>query len=120
MLNGDLSFMRRDAGSYVEATRIVKTPFAAAVLAPGKMRKIDINDLHVSLAHSHADTLRETARHMGIMVLESWFSVPGVLRRRGRGWRCRGRPSAAPPSLWSDLSWICQGRSLRLQAVPST
>ena len=57
MLDGELSFMRRDTGSYVEATRVVETPIAAAVLAPGKMRRIDINDLHVSLAHSHADTL---------------------------------------------------------------
>ena len=64
----NLSFMRRDAGSYVEATRIAETPIAAAVLAPGKMRGIDINDLHVSPAHSHADTLRETARQMGIKV----------------------------------------------------
>ena len=46
--------MRRDAGSYVEATRVVETPIAAAVLAPGKMRRIGIDDVHVSLAHSRA------------------------------------------------------------------
>ena len=68
MLDGDLSFMRRDAGSYVEATRVVETPIVAAELATGKMRRTDINDLHVSPAHSHADTLRETARQMGIKV----------------------------------------------------
>ena len=31
--------------------------------------KIDKNDLHVSLAHSYADTLRETARQTGVKVL---------------------------------------------------
>ena len=68
MLDGVLSFFRRDAGSFVGATRVVETPIAAAVLAPGRMRRIDINDLHVSLAHSHVDTLREYARQMGIKV----------------------------------------------------
>lgn len=119
MLDGDLSFMRRDAGSYVEAITIVETPIAAAVLAPGKMRRIDMNDLHVSLAHSHADTLLETARQIGIKVLESWFPVLGVLSQSGGGWRYRGRPSAAPPDLLSVSSWICRGNSLRLPAVLS-
>ena len=36
MLDGDLSFMRGDAGSYVEVTRIAETPIAAAVLAPAR------------------------------------------------------------------------------------
>ena len=120
MLDGDLSFMRRDAGSYVEVTRIAETPIAAAVLAPGKMREIDINDLHVSLAHSHADTLRETARQMGIRFLESWFRVLGVPRRRGGGWRCRGRPGAAPPGLCSVFSWIFRGSNRHLPAVLNT
>ena len=62
MLDGVLSFLRRDAWSYVEATRVVETPMiSAAILAPGKMNINDINDLHVSLSHSHADILRETA-----------------------------------------------------------
>ena len=57
MLDGVLSFLRWDAGSFVEVTRVVETPIAAAVLTPGKMRRIDIDYLHVSLAYSHADTL---------------------------------------------------------------
>ena len=32
MLDGVLSFMRRDAGSYVEATRVVETPIVVAEL----------------------------------------------------------------------------------------
>ena len=53
MLDGDLSFMRRDTGSYVDVTRIAETPIAAAELTPGKMRGIDINHLHVSLSLIH-------------------------------------------------------------------
>ena len=48
MLDGVVSFLRRDAGSFVEATRVVETPIAAAVLATGKMRRIYINDSNVS------------------------------------------------------------------------
>ena len=35
-------------------------------LVPGKMRWVDTNDAHVSLAHFHPDTLCETARQTGI------------------------------------------------------
>ena len=62
MLDGDLYFMRRGTGSYVEVIRVVEIQIVAAVLAPGKMRTIDINDRHVSHSHSHADTLREVTR----------------------------------------------------------
>ena len=55
ILNGVLSFLRTDAGSYVKATRVVEKPIAAAVLPPGKNRKIGIDDVHASLAHSRAD-----------------------------------------------------------------
>ena len=56
LLDGQLSFMRRDAGSYIDATRMIGIPIAGAVLAPAKILRIDINDLHVCLSHSHADT----------------------------------------------------------------
>ena len=112
------SFMRRDASSYVEVTRIAETPIAAAVLAPGKMRKIDINDLHVSLAHSHADILRETARQMGIKVFGELVSCAGCSEVKGR--RMAGRPGAAPPGLCSVFSWIFRGSNRRLPAVLNT
>ena len=96
MLDGDLSFMRRDAGSYVEATRVVETPIVAAVLAPGKMR-IYINDLHVSLAHSHADTLRETARQMGIKVLGELVPCAGCSEAEGSSPPPQSPPLPPPP-----------------------
>ena len=45
MLGGVLSFLRKDAGSFVEATRVVETPIVATVLALGNMGRIDINDV---------------------------------------------------------------------------
>ena len=48
------------------------------------MRKIDINDLHVSLAHSHADTLRETARQMGNEGFGELVSCAGCSEAKGR------------------------------------
>ena len=55
MMDGVLSFLRRDAGSYVEATRVVETPIVAAELAPGKMRRTDT----VSYTHLTLPTNRE-------------------------------------------------------------
>ena len=84
VLDGGLSFLRRDAGSCVEATRVVETPISAAVLAPGKMRRIGTNDLHVFLANSHADTLRETARQMGIKVFGELVPCAECSEAKGR------------------------------------
>ena len=55
ILDGELAFSIRGAGSYVEARRISDVPIAPALIAPAKRMRIDIDDLHVSLAHSHAD-----------------------------------------------------------------
>ena len=64
--DGELTFPCRDAGSYVEASTIADAPNAVAMLAPGKIMRIDINDRHVSFALSHGDALGETARQMGV------------------------------------------------------
>ena len=48
------------------------------------MRKIDIDDLHVSLAHSHADTLRETARQMDAKVFGKLASCSGCSEAKGK------------------------------------
>lgn len=55
-LGGSLPFVSRDAGYYVEATRVINDPIAAAVLVPGERSRMEINDLKVSLTHSHAET----------------------------------------------------------------
>ena len=100
MLDGVLSFLRREAGSYVEATRVVETPIISAVLAPGKMRRTDVDDLHVSPAHSHADTLRETARQMGIKVFGEL--VPCARCSEAEGSSPPSPPPPSPPLLPSQ------------------
>lgn len=59
-LDDSLSFVRRNTGSYVQATRVMNDPIAAAVLVPGILACMGINDLKVSLTYSHAETLCDT------------------------------------------------------------
>ena len=55
LLGDKLTFPRGESGSYLKMTGIRHDlVVAAAVLAPGKMPRIEINDLHVALAHFHA------------------------------------------------------------------
>ena len=120
MLDGILSFLRRDAGSYVDANRVVETPIAAAILAPGKMRRIDINDDDVSLAHSHADTLREAARQMGVKAFGELVPCAGCSEAKGKRmevqWTIECRSPRPLERLFVDLS----GNSLGLPAVCRT
>ncbi|CAN0297573.1 unnamed protein product, partial [Scytosiphon promiscuus] len=109
LLNGSLSFVRTDSGSYLRATRVnADAAIAAAVLAPGRMQHIDINDLHVSLAHSHAVTLRETARQMGIKVTGDLVPCAGCSQAKGRKmpvpWSTRCRAKKPLERLFVDLS----------------
>ena len=117
---GYLAFPCTEAGSYVEASRIADAPIAAAVIAPGKMMRFDINDPHVALARSHADTLRRRHAKWALRFLEIYFRVPDVRRRRGLRWVFHGRPGAAPFVPWSVCSWICRGNGLRQPAGRNT
>lgn len=67
-LDGELSFVHRNVSLYVEATRVVASPIIAAVLTPRNTGTIGITDPHISLADSHADTLRQNARPIGIQI----------------------------------------------------
>lgn len=62
MLGRSLSFVSKDIGSYLEANRVTEDPITVAILVPEKIQHMNINDFHVSLAHSHVETLHETAR----------------------------------------------------------
>ena len=84
MLGGSVLFVRRGAGSYCSATRITGPPMANVVLIPGKQQRIDINDLHVALAHPHAETLRETARQHGVEVVGELVHCAGCSEAKGR------------------------------------
>ena len=47
----------------------IGTPLAAAALTPGPLKhgkEVDINHLHVSLAHAHGSLLKATAKQHGI------------------------------------------------------
>ena len=84
MLRGSVSFVSREDGSYCSATRINDPPMADAVLVPGKQQRIDITDLHVALAHPHAETLRETAREHGVEVVGELVPCAGCTEAKGR------------------------------------
>ena len=86
LLERRLTLPRGEPGSYIKATRIRHDlVVAAAVLAPGKTPPIDMNVLHVALAHSQADTCRETARQMGVQVFGELVACSGCSERRGGG-----------------------------------
>ena len=53
----------------------------AAALNPGLLKQgkvVDINHLHVSLDHAHANVLQATARQHGFQLTENWFRVQHV------------------------------------------
>ena len=45
---------------------------------------IDINDLHIELAHSHAETLRKTARQRGVEVVVELIPRAWCFETKGR------------------------------------
>ena len=84
MLGGSASFVRKETGAYCSANKISYPLMANAVLVPGEQQRIDINDLHVALAHPHAATLRESARQHGVEVVGELFSCAGCSEAKGR------------------------------------
>ena len=53
MRGESLYFVSRDTCPYLETAKVIEDPLAATVLVPRKIQLIDINDLHISLAHFH-------------------------------------------------------------------
>ena len=72
------------------------------------MKGIDINDLHVSLAHSHADTVRETTHKMGVKVFGDLLSYYGCSALKGRkmavSWTTGCRSTRHLERVFVDLS----------------
>ena len=84
ILDGELAFPIRGAGPYVKGSSIYDVPIAAAVIFPGQRMRLKIDDLHVSLAGSYADTLRATARHMSVKVFADLVSFCGCSEAKGK------------------------------------
>ena len=64
----------------------IDTPLAAAALIPGPLKhgkEVDINHLHVSLAHAHASVLKETAKQHGIRLTGELVSCSACSRAKG-------------------------------------
>ena len=64
----------------------ISTPLAAAALTPGQLKhgkEVDINHLHVSLAHAHASVLKATAKQHGIRLTGELVSCSACSRAKG-------------------------------------
>ena len=64
----------------------IGTPLAAAALIPGPLKhsnEVDINHLHVSLAHAHASVLKATAKQHGIRLTGELVSCSACSRAKG-------------------------------------
>ena len=64
----------------------IGTPLAAAALIPGPLKhgkEIDINHLHVSLAHAHASVLKATAKQHGIRLTGELVSCSACSPAKG-------------------------------------
>ena len=63
----------------------IGTPLAAAALTPGPLKhgkEVDINHLHVSLAHAHASVLKATAKQHGIRLTGELVSCSACSRAK--------------------------------------
>ena len=69
------------------ACRIGTPPLAAAALIPRPLKhgkEVDINHLHVSLAHAHASVLKATAKQHGIRLTGELVSCSACFRAKAR------------------------------------
>ena len=111
MLGGSMTFVRRATWSYVEAT--VGSLMIRSLPSYWSRKKLSAwisNDLHVSLAVSRAETLRETARQLGMKVVGDLVPCAGCSGAKIGGWKFRGLPITARPNPCSACSWTCRGR----------
>ena len=79
---GEVQFVRKTPRP---ACRI-GTPLPAAVLIPGPLKHgkdVDINHLHVSLAHAHASVLKAIAKQHGIRLTGEQVSCSACSRAKG-------------------------------------
>ena len=79
---GEVQFVRKTSRP---ACRI-GTPLPAAVLIPGPLKHgkdVDINHLHVSLAHAHASVLKAIAKQHGICLTRELVSCSACSRAKG-------------------------------------
>ena len=71
-LDDQVHFTKFPTGNYVAAARVEPggdpPPMLAALMRPGPQRSIDVNDLHLSLGHTHDANAAETARQRAIKV----------------------------------------------------
>ena len=118
-LDDDLSFMSRDAGPYVKASRDADVTISAAVISPGKMNRIDINELQVFLP---TPVLTLCARWHAIWALRCWIFgfVFWWLAAMGRRMAVPLTVGCHPPGPWNVFSWIPRGTGLRLPAGRNT
>ena len=64
----------------------IGTPLTAAALTPGPLKhskEVDINHLHVSLAHAHASVLKATAKQQGIRLTGELVSCSACSLTKG-------------------------------------
>ena len=80
---GEIQFARKTPSS--PECRI-GTPLAAAALTPGPLKhgkEVDINHLHVSLAHAHASVLKATAKQHGVRLTGEQVLCSAYSRAKG-------------------------------------
>ena len=79
---GEIQFVGKTSS---RSTCRVGTPLAAAALTPGPLKhgkEVDINHLHVFLAHAHANVLKATAKQYGIRLTGELVSCSAYSRAR--------------------------------------